>query len=381
VGSPYFPVCIGYRRTLFTIINMDQDRFLQLLSRKMAGEATIQELDELDKLLQRYEEWRRLAGELTTDDFSVTEQDVAEAAAAFGVHMEKMGRQEDQGGPSERRGTPVLSEQEPASRFRWLKAVTLVAASFLLVVAGIYTYTFLNRQNRTSDTNEITTKRGSMSQIKLPDGTRVWLNSDSKLVYSKDFGTTNREVRLTGEAFFDVVHDNQRPFIIHTDRINITDIGTAFNVKDYAKDATVETALFRGSIAVTFNDRPTEKIILKPSEKLIVKKDIPGIVTGSKDNGSPKIELSNINVLEDSTVVETAWMNNNLVFSNERLADIADMLERRFDVEVVITDSTLADAPYTGNYGKESLAQILEYMSLSKHFNYSVQAQKVTIGK
>lgn len=347
----------------------------------MAGEATIQELDELEKLLQQHEELRRLAEELTIDDFSVTEQDKAAAAAALAVHMKRIQIGEDEGTPAEQKYLSVPDEQEPVRKFGRIRVVFQVAAVFLLLIAGIYIFSVINGRHMASDTNEIMTKKGSTSQVKLPDGTSVWLNSDSKLVYSKDFGTTNRDVRLSGEAFFDVARDSRRPFIIHTDKINITVLGTAFNVKDYVKDATLETALLRGSIAVTFNDRPTERIILKPNEKLMIKKDDPGIANGSKADGSPKIALSNISVLEDSTVVETAWMSNKLVFSNERLADIAHRLERRFDVEVVITDSTLADAPYTGNYEKESLGQILEYMSLSKHFSYNIQDKKVTIEK
>jgi ferric-dicitrate binding protein FerR (iron transport regulator) len=345
----------------------------------MAGEANIHELDELDRLLEEQEEWKKLAAGLADGPFPETSQDQVSAEAAFAAQLVKMqvsGRLGEDAGQQSRPAL-VIGRQPIWRPGRLLK----IAAIFLAPLGCLYLYFVFKGTNKTVASNEIITKKGSTSQVKLPDGTSVWLNSDSRLVYSKDFGTVNREVKLTGEAFFDVVHDDHKPFIIHTDKIDITDLGTTFNVKAYEKDPTVETVLVKGSIEVTFHDSPAEKIILKPNEKLVVRKDRAQTYGPSKDDGMPKIKLNNIHLLDDSTVAETAWIRNRLVFDNQRLSDIVHLLERRFDVEVEIRDSALAAAPYTGDYEQETLTQILTYMSLSKPFQYAIQGKKVIIQK
>jgi transmembrane sensor len=250
------------------------------------------------------------------------------------------------------------------------------------LAAGIF-YLFNNPSKQTiqTATNEVVTKKGSTSRVKLPDGTQVWLNTDSKLTYAGNFTGLNREVTLTGEAYFDVAKDSSRPFIIHTDKINIRVLGTAFNVKNYAGDDIVETTLIHGRIEVTFKDRPAEKIILKPNEKLVVRKDqatmqiVPGVPAGAK------VTLNNISLAHDSLVVETAWMQNKLAFTDESLLNIIRMLERRFDVTVEFKNEEVKTFSYTGVYENESLEKILELLSVSQKFTYSIKAQQVVIDK
>ena len=116
-------------------------------------------------------------------------------------------------------------------------------------------------------------RQGSRTHLTLPDGTMVWLNAGSRLSYGKNYNTATREVNLTGEAFFDVAHNTQKPFLIHTARIDVQVLGTSFNVKSYPTDRTTEATLIRGSIEVSIKDRPSEKIILRPDEKLVVAND------------------------------------------------------------------------------------------------------------
>jgi ferric-dicitrate binding protein FerR (iron transport regulator) len=366
---------------------MSQERFLQLLSRKLANEATIQEHEELDKLLTANPEWKELAYLLTTETSSGSSKDNREAEAAYAAHLVKMeliGRLDGRVvSVSGQQPALSLSTEKNAGKLtiRRIKVFTRIAAAFILVLGSLWLYRLLIKdRSGLVATNEIVTHRGNRSSVKLPDGTQVWLNSDSKLTYSDDFGKMNREVKLSGEAYFEVIHDSKKPFIIHTDKINVTDLGTTFNVKAYPKDETVETSLIKGSIEVTFNDRPSEKIILKPSEKLVIKNNQADIVT-TAGNPPSKIQLNSINVMEDKTVVETAWVHDKIVFSNETLENITHMLERRFDVEFVFKDNSLKDATYTGIFEKEPLQKILEYMSLSKPFNYTIKGGKIMIGE
>src|SRR5260221_1009127 len=121
--------------------------------------------------------------------------------------------------------------------------------------------------------SRITTKNGSKTNLLLPDGTRVWLNAGSSITYDSSYDKMMREVILSGEGYFDVVRNKEKPFIIHAAKINIKVLGTQFNVKSYPTDNTTEASLIHGSIEVTFRDKPNKKIILKPNEKIVVDND------------------------------------------------------------------------------------------------------------
>ena len=177
---------------------------------------------------------------------------------------------------------------------------------------------------------------GSRSKTILPDGSVVWLNAGSKIYYNKDFSGKLREVRLEGEAFFDIQHNIQKPFIVHASDINIKVLGTAFNVKSYPADTSVETTLIRGLVQVTSsNDKQGKPIFLHPNEKIIINKNIDAFV--SDKSGELSIEkkdqpisfkitrLSPTGPKEEP--IETAWVNNRLVFKGTHATDAIDRLE------------------------------------------------------
>src|SRR2546423_14261851 len=103
---------------------------------------------------------------------------------------------------------------------------------------------------------------GSRSKLVLPDGSTVWLNAGSKLTYNKDFGNNIREVSLVGEAFFDVMHIPDVPFVIETPTAVVKVLGTSFNVKAYPNETTTETSVIRGRVEISPRQRPGEKFVL-----------------------------------------------------------------------------------------------------------------------
>ncbi len=128
----------------------------------------------------------------------------------------------------------------------------------------------LKADNVTARGNEFISRSGVKTKLVLPDGSQVWLNAGSKLNYSNTYNETQRDVDLEGEAYFDVVKITGRPFIVHASSLNIRAVGTAFVVKSYPQDETIEATLLRGIIEVTRKDLPDgPKVILKPNEKLI----------------------------------------------------------------------------------------------------------------
>ena len=259
-------------------------------------------------------------------------------------------------------------------------------------MAGVFTIFFINyslrldksvtKQNGNSFVNEIVTKRGSKSSIKLPDGTTVRLNTDSRLTYISFAAGKTREVTLVGEAYFDVAHDSSRPFIIHTGKVNIKVLGTSFNVRNYPQDKELETSLIKGKIEVSLESRPEDIIILKPTEKLIIAKEEDELSAATKVSNSSdnKVVLTSITYMrQDSLVAETSWLNDKLVFVNQPLEKIALELERKYAINITFKDEKVKKYRYTGVFENVSLEKVFELIKYSKNFNYKINDKNIVI--
>jgi len=237
--------------------------------------------------------------------------------------------------------------------------------------------------------NTVSTRKGSKSNVQLPDGTIAWLNADSKLIYNENFSGDYREVSLQGEAYFDVVKDKTRPFIIHTKTLDIKVLGTAFNVRAYETENNTETSLFRGSVEVTLHNSPEKKIVLKPNEKLMVNNKILSYTTTTNDKGKARTpQAADITVgkvhfeAKDSSAWETLWIKNKLVFDEEKLEAVAQKIERWYDVKVIIDDKEAAKQTsntYSGIFANENLPQVMEALKLTGNFKYTINKDIVTI--
>jgi ferric-dicitrate binding protein FerR (iron transport regulator) len=263
-----------------------------------------------------------------------------------------------------------------------------VAASVIIILFFLYNEPF--SKNKKVDhlaQNTVSTRKGSKSNIQLPDGTLAWLNADSKLIYDENFRGDYREVYLQGEAYFDVVKDKTRPFIIHTKTIDIRVLGTAFNVRAYETEKNTETSLFRGSVEVTLHNSPEKKIVLKPNEKLMVNNKSLLFTTRKDDKGKnhmpPETDITVGKVhfeAKDSSAWETLWIKNKLVFDEESLEEVAQKIERWYDVKVVINgDDDLKQTAYSGIFENENLAQVMEALKITGNFKYSINKDIVII--
>jgi ferric-dicitrate binding protein FerR (iron transport regulator) len=266
------------------------------------------------------------------------------------------------------------------SKRNWL---LLSAAACLMIAMGTW---FLFHQTQPTSfantdlpTNQIVTKSGDRSKKILPDGTQVWLNAESKLEYNEGYGKTNRDIFLSGEAYFDVAN-----------KIHIKVTGTAFNVKVYPGEKIAETSLIRGKVEVTINARPDEKYILKPNEKLIVRDEdiaaanikVAGVANIQKQTEEPLIQLGYIKFSnEDSAAIETSWVYNRLVFDDESFNEIARQMQRWYGVNIQIADSTIAAQHMTYTIRNETITQALRNMQYALHFHYTINKADITITK
>ena len=223
----------------------------------------------------------------------------------------------------------------------------------------------------------------------MPDGSQVWLNAGSNLDYNNaDFNKEIREVSLNGEAYFDVTKNAEKPFIIHTKKMDIKVIGTAFNVRSYSDDKIAEASLIRGTIEVILKDRKDQKIILKPNEKISVvneepKQEIkPEKVNFVKSKNVPIPQIVVKEIKPDPTyniIGEIAWTQNKLYFDDETFEDIGHLMERWYGKKVIIANESLKTVHYTGNFENETMEEVLSYLKLSKSFNFRIGNDNVVI--
>ncbi len=364
-----------YTETLF--IYMSQEQFWILLSKKIAGEASEREMADLEILMQQHPEWQYAAQNLSdiwSSSQNDTETNFVSEEDAYLLHVQRMkeiGIVFDDN---------VLykypAEENRVSHFsayrNWYIGLAVAAS---LIFAVILFPSLFNKKEpvlAAAERNEISTGNGSRTKVQLPDGSLVWLNAGSNLHYDKSFGISVRHVTLSGEAFFDVVKNKEKPFIIQTSSIDIKVVGTAFNVKAYPGDRTTETSLIRGIIEVTIRNRPNDKIILSPNEKLIVENNpFNKVRATTKERSEPFVSINPIKRNNtDSTINEIQWVENRLVFENETLQDIALKMERWYNVNIEIQTQKMMDKRISGSFVNENIDQAMEALSITGKFHY-----------
>lgn len=367
---------------------MLNDRTWLLFGRKMANEATAEEIRELDDILRANPELHFIFQTLGKSALNEP-RDIFQLNLAYNNHLQRM-RMQGMALPGEDASDIVnvpAGEETIAESFPHKSRKRLYIIASAIAIAASLIIFFLVPALKTNNPapnpiSEISTKNGSKTDILLPDGTRVWLNSGSKVTYNKNFGESVREVILTGEAYFNVKHNPQKPFIIHTPVIDIKVLGTEFNVKSYPDEPTTETSLIRGSIEVTLNERKANKIILKPNEKLVVTKEekILAAEPNIPVEQAPLISLSHLNYFsKDSTIMETSWVENQLVFEDESFAELAKRMERWYGIQISFKDDEATELRFTGKFREETIYEALKAMKITADFNYTINNNTVTI--
>lgn len=361
------------------------------MGKKLGGEADKEELAELESLL-RSDPDMHYALQNITDIWSLSAPASSDTEAVYQRHVNRLKNPGSIHQYNEELPTEEHYE-EPKPRKSYSKiarvsiiATTVIGISCILVFSNIgNNLKPVKQPSIASETlNQVSTRNGSRTKIVLPDGSQVWLNSGSNLTYTKEFGNKLREVELSGEAYFDVVKNPELPFIIHTNQIDVKVVGTAFNVKSYPGERRTETTLIRGKVEVMIHNRPDEKIILKPNEKLVVVNDeivsVPGVPKAVIKN-EPIVAVGQLThyTRNDSIVVETAWVQNKLVFDNESFADMAARMQRWYNMEFEFRDASVSGLHFTGAFTTETIQQALDAMSISAPFHYAIKGNKVIL--
>lgn len=359
-----------------------------LMARSLSGEATALEEEQLRQVLQQdislqqqYDLMKRMwhgvdSQQQTTNYTEEEKQNVN--------RILKLAKTETQPGDE----IPVIQIR---SKRKYLYAFSGVAAVLIAVASG-WLYFGASKETNSSNNNPPTqtlvAENGSRTRTILPDGSTVWLNAGSHISFNNDFTGKTREVTLDGEAYFDVVKQPSRPFIVHVSGYDIRVLGTAFNVKSYAEDKTIETTLIRGLVQVTKQGIKEQKpIILQPNEKLTVEKlaadnviKLPDINTqaANQDNTGFKITLLNTPLHEEERI-ETAWIYNRLQFHGDSFTELAEKLERWYNVRIVFDDEHVQHLNFTGSFEQETVEQAFAALKTAQAFNYDINGKEIHV--
>src|SRR5579859_8038746 len=403
---------------------MTHDRFIELLTRELTEQLSDNEGEELAAAVAAHPEYRR-ERELLVAYWQREKGEYATSQALFNRVLEKIqGKESTEGEFEVELGLPGVSEvavgdgaregeveevvvvtgadgevigsddevtgsddERGSGRRKWRVAGRWAAAAAVLGVVSVVIFLGRGPQERVVAANEAvhwlkrTTLPTQKDMVTLADGTVVRLNSATTLVYPEKFTDSTRRVYLEGEAFFDVSKDAAHPFLIHADKMNIRVLGTSFDLKSYNNESIGEATLINGSIEVTLTDRPADRIILKPREKLTVQHNLitkrpadAGVSTPDSSGKNTRYSLANLTYYPNParTIVETSWLENKLVFSGKDFVDLSGQLERWYGVHIEFRNDRVKHYNFTGIIEKETLREALDALKMIEPFQYSI---------
>lgn len=221
----------------------------------------------------------------------------------------------------------------------------IAAIFFFLVSLGSFAYFFTNVETKTPEyyTNVIA-ENGHISKVELPDGSVVWLNSGSKISYSNSFASSNRNITLTGEAYFQVTKNKKLPLVVSSGELQVKVLGTQFNVSAYPECGEISVVLESGSVELLNPNMKSNQLNLKPGERAVFNK------TGKN------LQVSNVN-----TSKFTSWKNGIVNIYNQTLEEVAERLETRYNQKFILDDD-VKNYRYTFTIKNESLDEIIQLM-------------------
>jgi len=243
----------------------------------------------------------------------------------------------------------------------------IAAAAAIFFIVGLFMYKANLNKVETVDkeqftTKEIVTKKGEKIRFRLTDGTQVILNSDSKLIIPTQFIGESREVLLSGEAHFNVKHQEGKPFVVHSKKLITKVLGTQFVVSAYPTDESEVVAVTEGRVKM-------EDKSLNKSKAQILES---GYVGKLKRGSSLTIEK------ENNLEKYTGWTNKKLIFENDSFKEVKNRVERWYDIRITVKDTSIYERHLTAKFMNEPLEEVLKVASLSMGIGYEKEKRKVT---
>ena len=317
----------------------NRDKIEEILPRYCSGEATVEECRMVEEWIGQSDENYRIVKQMyTIDQVMGTVQmeskvDMEKALASVSRKMSKA--------PSH------------ITWFTWVQRAAAILFIPLLIAFAIQNFT--PSPTEVAQMIEVKTNPGMTTTVDLPDGTKVYLNSESSLTYPSFFSKDKRDVKLTGEAFFEVQKDPEHRFIVsgpHHTQIEV--LGTSFNVEAFERDSFISTTLVEGKVRFAYQkNRQPATVDMKPGQKLMY------------DTTSSQVKL-----LPTSGETETAWKDGKIIFQATPLPVALRMLEKRFNVTFVLSNNRLRGEAFNGSFTNQRLERILEIFKISSNIKW-----------
>ncbi|MDR8393330.1 FecR domain-containing protein [Aliifodinibius sp. S!AR15-10] len=358
---------------------MEEHKMLNLIRRYLSEECTPQEEQTLEKWLAEDADhreyfnavkkvWDVAPGHDVEVDF---EEEWKRISRRLGIEMDESPTSKPQ---------PVFAKHGTAktSSGNTLAYLLRVAAVVLIVAVPAFYFSDLGNSSEETTTVEmvmkkIETARGERASMEFSDGSQITLNSMSSVRFPEQFKGATREIYLEGEAFFKVEHNEDAPFIVHSNGVAVQVLGTEFNVNGYKEDEAVEVVVRDGKVAVKQNklnehgnrgnedkeDRPSEVILTKGQQTLVKEGQLP--------TNPQNVSLSPY----------LAWVNGRMIFEGTPMRDVIQRLERVYDLNIEVQDSTLLSERLKASFKRETPEKVLGIISFSLGIDYELQGDTV----
>lgn len=253
-----------------------------------------------------------------------------------------------------------MNENRKKSRLRLWMGIAAGIMMFVALSSAIYLADIGTGFKSLSDKYvAIESGTSDKSSVLLPDGTKVILNANSRIEYASDFGISERKVRLFGQGYFDVAKDSQKSFSVDVADMHIKVHGTKFNVYAYPGNDFKEVSLIEGSISLQYGD---SEVQLSPNEKVCI----------SGTSGR-------MNILRTDNSMETAWMEDRIIFIAKPLYQVIDQLQRHFGVQINCSGNISLTDRYTGTFTDRSISDILDILKMHYGFDYIINGNRIEI--
>ncbi len=247
-----------------------------------------------------------------------------------------------------------------ALRNQFLRYAAII---LLLLAVGLGSHLYTRSISQKMDNSYlVSVDKGQRANVTLPDGTKVWLNSHSSLSYKSDYGSHERRVVLEGEAFFEVAKDVKHRFVVDAGKTQVEALGTSFNVKAYSEDKNIVTTLYTGSVRVS---TPIRDVVLRPGEQAMV------------NARTMRTQVDRPEMLEYASM----WRDNELAFTGQTLEEIAEVLNRMYNICIVFEDETIKKSRFSGVIRNNSLDNVIEIISLTASIEYRSVGDTVVLSK
>lgn len=253
-----------------------------------------------------------------------------------------------------------VQSRKKRTRVVFMELLRVAAVILVMFLVGGYIYVRKMEEIRLAN-NIVTVPVGQRVNLQLPDGTSVWLNASSEIIYPAYFSGSTREIHLNGEAYFEVEHNASKPFIVHTETFDIKVLGTKFNVEAYKGMEGFTTALMEGSVEVTDRKNKDKSVRLYPAQKVAFR------------NGELcKSPIDNYDVYR--------WREGLICFKETRFADLMRQLEKNYGVRILINNEAVKEKVFCGKFRTtDGIDNALRLLQKEGHYTFEWDENKTTV--